>query len=208
MEINEREVKRFGYSVILATAIIGGLAVIMLIALLVGRGDDAIDDSESGDEFAAVACQFSGVDEVSTLYAAPFGAPRQQRGTLPFAQEYEVVKQHGDFYLVEVPDADPGWVYGPQGTLKGPDCDDLPQDDTPLSEYPTICTVQLPEEKTVYAEPELVNAVGTVAAGQYVVEGIQGELYLLWVDPTLTGWVAQLGGQLFGACDDLVAPAQ
>jgi hypothetical protein len=205
--MEEREVMRFGYAVGAAFVIMVGLGAVLLIGMLLGRGKDAIEDGETESEAAAVDCQYSGVDEAITLYAAPFGAPRQQQGTLPFAQEYKVVKQHGDFYLVEIPDADPGWVYGPQGTLKGA-CDDIPQDDTPLNEFPTICTLQLAEESTVYGEPDLVNAVGTVAAGQYVVEGIQGDLYLLWVDPTLTGWVTQLGGQLFGACDALVAPTQ
>lgn len=197
----------FVWSVMAAVAIVIVLAVVLLVTMLLSRGGEIIEETvESAEEAEPTDCTFTGLAGQLMVYQAPVAVPSQQQVTVLGSENYPIVSQRDDMYLIQFSDSS-GWVLGPEGTLQG-DCEDIPRDDRPLSEFPTVCTVTTEAAKPLYSEIELVNEMQTLQPGTYVVDAIENDRYLVLLDDGIAGWILSGEGQLIGACDVLANPPQ
>jgi hypothetical protein len=173
---------------------LGTTAMILLI-----RGEDAIENTESDSE-EATACEFTSQIDPLYLYHAPVGAPSQQKTSVPGREGYPIIKQNRGYYLVQAGDDLTGWAYSRDGTVNG-ECDDIPVDETALIDFPTVCAFTNTGEVMMYSEADLTNPVGAVPPGTHLVEVINADRYYLIVSENISGWVIATDGQLSGACD-------
>jgi hypothetical protein len=195
--------RRLVESVMAAVALMLCLGLGLIGVLIAGRGADAIQEADSADSEAQSAnCQFAGVSEQLVVYQVPAPAPSQRKAVVLGGETYPIISQHNGFYLLQLADGDSGWVSSQDGTI-GDNCGDIPVDDTPLADFPSVCALTNTQDITLYSEPDLINAVGTVPAGSYLVESTAGSQYYIVVDETYSGWVAASDGQIAGACDAL-----
>lgn len=184
------------------------LGIGLVGVMVLGRGEEAIEEanSESDQDAQDTDCQFTAPGAQLIVYQAPIQAQSQQKAAVIGGESYPIIKQNNGFYLLQLADDDSGWAKGQDGTTDG-DCEDVPIDETPLSEFPTVCVFNNPQEVPLYSEADLVNAIGTVPPGMYLIESTAGGQYYIILDGSSSGWVAAVGGQIMGACDMLpVAP--
>ncbi len=192
-------------SVMAAVALMFCLGLGMIGVMMLGRGMDAIQeiDAESNQQGE---CQFTGASEQLIVYQAPVPASSQQKAAVLGRETYPIISQNNGFYLLQFAGDDSGWANSQDGTTVG-NCGDIPVDDTPLAEFPSVCTFTSAQEIALYSEPDLVNAVETVPAGTYLIESTTGDQHYIVVDETYSGWVAAAAGQIAGACDALPGAA-
>jgi hypothetical protein len=117
-------------------------------------------------------------------------------------QTYPIMKQHDGFYLLQLAGDDSGWVSSEDGTTQG-NCNNIPLDSTPLAGFPTVCAFTNSQDVALYSESDLVNAIGTVPPGMYLIESAGGSGYYIVLDADHSGWVAAADGQIAGACQTL-----
>ncbi len=202
------EPKRLIGSIITAVALMLCLGLGMIGVMVLGRGEDAIKEANrsNSESDQNSDCQFTGASEQLIVYQAPILAPSQRKAAVLGGETYPIIKQNNGFYLLQLADDDSGWANSQDGTTAG-NCEDIPVDDTPLANFPTICTLAIPQEVALYSAPDLATSIGTVPAGTYLIELTTGGQYYVVLDATTSGWVAAADGQTAGACDALpVAP--
>ncbi len=195
------------WSIIVAVLLVFTLAIVLLIAMVIGQGDDVIEDTPQDADVATTDCTYTALAAQLMVYQAPVAVPSQQKVSVLGSENYPVMSQRDAMYEIELAEEDTGWSLGPEGTLQG-DCEEIPQNDTPLSDFPTVCAIRIEQSQPLYSELELVNEVQPLEPGTYVVDAINNDRYLLLLNDGIAGWVANTGGQLLGACDLLVNPAQ
>ena len=189
----------FLYSILTAIASVLGLAVVVMGALFLGRGESAM---EGGNDNPAVTnCLFAGTPAQLVLYHAPISAPSQEKVVVLGGEAFPIIAQNRGYYQLQLIDGSTGWVDSNLGALEG-ECDAIPVDETPLEEFP-ICTFATANEITLYNEAELVNAGGVAPPGTYVIESVSNDRYYI-VDEQTLGWVAGTDGQISGDCDTLL----
>ena len=199
--------RRLLASVITAVALMLCLGFGLIGVMVLGRGEDAIDEASSASESAQEGnCQFTAASEQLVVYQAPIQALSQRKAALLGGETYPVIQQNNDFFLLQLAEGDSGWANSLDGTTEG-DCENIPTDETPLANFPRVCAFNNPQEVVLYSEPDLVNAVGTVPPGSYLIKSTTGSQYYIVLDRNTSGWVAGSDGQIAGACDALpVAP--
>lgn len=202
------QLSRMAWSIAFAVILVCSISIVVLVVFVIGRSDEIAEEIDVIDTPLPpeTGCTFSGVAGDLTVYAAPFEAPSQARSIVLGGVDYPVLRQHDDMYLVELPSGETGWMRGENGTLQG-DCDDIPQDDQPLSAYPSVCAVQTESDVTLYADLDLLTEIQTLSPGTYYVEAIENDRYFILLDEETGGWmVPPETSQLHGACDGLVNP--
>jgi hypothetical protein len=181
------------------------LGIGLIGVMVLGRGEEAIEEANSESE-QDTDCQFTAAGAQLIVYQAPIKAQSQQKAAVIGGETYPIIKQNNGYYLLQLADDDSGWANGQDGTTDG-DCEDVPIDETLLSEFPTVCVFNNPQEVNLYSEADLVNAIATVPPGMYLIESTTGNQYYIILDGNISGWVGAVGGQITGACEMLpVAP--
>lgn len=176
-------------------------SLIVLIALLAGMfALSAPADAQS-------ACTFTVGADPAPIYHAPLADPAQQTSILPAGASYHVVSKSGPQYdalfLIAFEDVFTGWVDPRGGTLNGP-CDAVPIDDTPLIDYPTICTLTAASHAPFFDDAALSLSKGALDPGTYVVtRRTEGALFVR-IDHAMGGYVSASAGTLSAACEDLL----
>jgi len=187
-----------------AVALMLCLGLGLVGVMVLGQGKDAIKEVKVAAQ--DTDCQFTAASERLIVYQAPIQAPLQQKALVLGGETYPIIKQNNGYYLLQLADGDSGWANSQDGTTEG-DCEDIPIDDTPLVDFPTMCVFTNPQEAALYSKPDLVNAIGTASPGTYVIESTTGNQYYIALDENYSGWVAVADGQIAGDCDSLpVAP--
>jgi hypothetical protein len=88
------------------------------------------------------------------------------------------------------------------GMLSGA-CDTIPVDNTPLADFPTVCTLTSTSTIPFYSDSALTVSQNALAAGTYVVTSQTSRAYLVRIDHAFGGWVPSSAGSLSGACGTL-----
>ena len=135
------------------------------------------------------------------LYAAPWTAPDQQIGTITAQARYNVLAQHGGHFLVAVAEGQTGWVDRRAGGVSG-SCETIPQDDRPLTDFPTICAITLTAHTDAYNDSTLLTPKGQLAPGTYIVTRLTAPAMLVSQDHAMGFWLPATAAEPFGACSD------
>jgi hypothetical protein len=187
-----------------AVALMLCLGLGLVGVMVLGRDEDAIKAVKEAEQ--DTDCQFTAASEQLIVYQAPIQAPSQRKAAVLGGETYPIIKQNDGYYLLQLAEGDSGWANSQDGTTEG-DCEDIPIDDTPLADFPTVCAFTNPQEVALYSTPDLVNAMGTVSPGTYLIESTTGNQYYIGLDKNYSGWVAVADGQIAGDCASLpVAP--
>lgn len=176
-----------------------GLGVVGM--MLVGRGDEAIQDAQSESE-DGTDCGFTTDSEQLMVYQAPVRAQSQKKAVVLGGETYPIINQNNGYYLLQLAGQDSGWVSSEDGTTHG-NCDNIPLDGTPLAGFPTVCAFTNSQDVALYSESDLFNAIGTVPPGTYLIESAGSGGYYIVLDEGYSGWVAAADGQIAGACQTL-----
>jgi hypothetical protein len=151
---------------------------------------------------AQTSCAFTPTVEGARLYHAPLTDPSQEIGALTVGMAYLVQRQHAEHYYVTLDGVTGGWVDRRSGMLSGA-CDAIPVDNTPLGDFPTVCTLTSTDTIPFYGDSALTEPRNALAAGTYVVTSQTSRAYLVRIDHAFGGWVPSSAGSLSGACDTL-----
>jgi hypothetical protein len=153
-------------------------------------------------------CLFTPTVDPTPLYHAPMTDPGQQKGLIPAGTPHPVTSQSGEHFYLYVDDEIQGWVDRRSGMLSG-ECNGLPVDPRPLTEYPTICTLITAAAQPQYSTADLEGFQGTLPPGIHIVIQQTPSAYLVRLDHAYALWVASSAGTLSGACAELPsAPAR
>jgi hypothetical protein len=211
--MNQIHISNFVWSVAAAIVLMLCLGLALVAMMLVGQGEDAIENEDNTGQSVEAGeptdCFFTANTERLTIYLAPIAAPSQQKTTVLGSEQYAVIRENGDFYEVQVAE-DTGWVIKDAGVDDG-DCDDVPNDDTPITEFSTVCIFSNEADVTLFTEADLINAVGTAPSGNHLVEAVNTDLnrYYVVMNDGFSGWVAPEGGTIAGAgCEALTGTPQ
>ena len=211
--MNQIHINNFVWSVGAAIVLMLCLGLALVAMMLVGQGEDAIENEDNAGQSVEAGeptdCFFTANAERLIVYQAPIAAPSQQKTSVLGSERYAIIRENGDFYEVQVAE-DTGWVHDDAGSRDG-DCDNIPNDDTPITEFSTVCIFSNEAEVTLFTEVELVNTVGTAPPGNHLVEAINTDLnrYYVVMNDGFSGWVAPEGGTLAGVgCETLTASPQ
>jgi hypothetical protein len=145
-------------------------------------------------------CTFTGTLDVTPLYTAPLTDPTQQADTILSGVSYPVTLRAYEHFYIELDNAHGGWVDRRSGITEGA-CDAVPLDETPLTDYPTVCAVTLGAETTLYAGSALAVEKDAIPAGVYVVTMRTDTAYNVRLGHAYGGWIASSDGQLKPNCD-------
>jgi hypothetical protein len=196
--------RRLVGSVMAAVALMLCLGLGLVGVMVLGRGMDPSKEVKVVGQ--NVDCQFTALSERLIVYQAPIQAQSQQKVAVLGGETYPIIKQNNGYYLLQLAEGDSGWANSQDGTTEG-DCGDIPIDNTPLADFPSMCVFTNLQEVALYSKPDLLNAIGTASPGSYLIESTTGNQYYIALDENYSGWVAVTDGQIAGDCDSLpVAP--
>lgn len=195
--------RSFAWSILSAVALMLCLGLAMLVMIVLFRGDDALENEEE-ETVQSTTCFFTGQAEQLILYHAPVSAPSQQKSSVLGHEAYPIIKQNRGYYLLQITDDITGWADSRVGAVEG-NCEEMPIDETALSEFPTVCAFVSTDEVLLYSEAELINAIEVVPAGTQLVESVSSTGYYLVLGEDVSGWVAAADGQISGNCDPVRA---
>ena len=192
-------------SILTAIALMICLGSGVVVVLVVGRGDGAIQEANSAPDENG-DCQFAAASAQLRIYQAPVEAPSQEKEVVLGGAAYPILKLNNGYYLLQLAGDDSGWANSADGTAQG-SCKDIPRDDTPLADFPTVCAFTNAQEALLYSESDLINSIATVPPGTYLIESAGGSAYYIVADADHSGWVAAADGQIAGACQTLPGPS-
>ena len=127
--------------------------------------------------------------------------------TLTPSVAYPILQSHFEHFNIVVDDS-AGWVDRRAGTLDG-DCASIPEDETSLRDYATLCWFASNVNQPTYGDPDddSIRIASVEAGHSYVVlQRHPDGFYLLYYDHAFSAWVDANAGQLSGDCDDLTSP--
>lgn len=191
---------RLAGSVLIAVALMLCLGLGLVGVMVLGRSMDTIKAVKEAEQ--NIDCQFTALSERLVVYQAPIQAQSQQKVAVLGGEIYLIIIQNNGYYLLQLAEGDSGWANSQDGTTEG-DCGNIPIDDTPLADFPSMCVFTNPQEVALYSKPDLVTVIGTAAPGSYLVESTTGNQYYIVLGNNNSGWVAVVDGQIAGACDSL-----
>jgi hypothetical protein len=154
-------------------------------------------------------CTYIVEDNVIPLYSAPLNIASLQVDVLPVGSTYTVEKR-AERYLYLSSGGIAGWIHGLSlgGRTEG-DCTSLPEDDRPLTDYPTVCFFIPIEAMHVYNDSSLTDehdAFDLKGGESYPVVYADEASLFAYIDDAAGGWVSAETGFVSGLCDDLAKP--
>lgn len=182
-----------------------------LLALLIILLALALPVSPPPRATAEDTCTFTPHFNATPLYAAPLADPAQQRGEVPGGVPLLALKRSGLTYdaliYVTLDTTSGGWVDQRSGTLTGA-CDDLPLDNTPLIDYPTICTAAVSQAVPFFDDAQLFTPKPfDLQPGTYVVTRRSAASVFVRLDHAMGGWTALSAITLGPACSTVMQAA-
>ncbi len=189
-------------SIVALGVVVFVIAVVAVMFMLSGGDDEST--APTPDSTTPGACEFAATDPDTPVYSAPLSDPSQLLTAIQPGTVYAPTQQRGTHFLVAYSDTGSGWVDRRTGILNG-DCDSLPQDTRPLTEYGTLCVLTTSETLPTYTEPALVRASDTslISGTAYLVLRRSNINYGIMLDSGATVWVDANRAQITGACDGL-----
>lgn len=177
-------------------------AALSAVALVLLLASAVLPGAAQPPVAAQAACTFAATVADAPLYLAPITTPGQQKDTLPVGVAYPVIARSDAHYYIALDDAYGGWVDRRSGVLSG-DCDAVPVDPRPLTDYPTICAVTLAGPVPAYFDASLTQPREDLLAGTYIAVRRAPRAVLVQLGDAMGVWLAQASVSFSGACESL-----
>lgn len=175
-------------------------AIILILMSSLGRG------AEQAEALRAtivpfLACRFTNTTPQDIpIYSAPVSAELVEIDLMADSLQLTVTKIRNTHVFVRIRSNYGGWVDRDFGVLTG-NCDDIPLDETPLSEFSTLCLYRPTERTTLYADSELTQPRDSLQTdGVYVITGQTQTAYTIYISELITGYADKSKGLARGAC--------
>ena len=176
---------------------LGGIIFIIFISLGNNTGQE---DPMMATIEPFLACKYTNTTPQDIpIYSAPFSAEMLEMDILGDSIQLTVTKMRETHAFVIIRGNYGGWVERDLGVLTG-DCD-LPLDESPLTDFPTICFFRPTEQTTLYADTVLQSVVQSIKPTEsYVIIGQTESVYQIRISSLIGGYVDKTKGLASGAC--------
>jgi len=147
-----------------------------------------------------LACRFNNTtpDNIP-IYSAPFSAEMLEIDTLADSVQATILTLRDSHVQIRIRGNYSGWVERDLGVLTG-DCD-LPEDETPLTSFATICFYIPTERTTLYVASDLAEAVQSLLPEEaYVITSQTETAYHIRINNFTAGYADKSKGLTRGAC--------
>ncbi|PJF30171.1 MAG: hypothetical protein CUN52_04610 [Phototrophicales bacterium] len=147
-----------------------------------------------------LACRFNNTTPSDIpVYSAPFSAEMLEIDTLADSVQALVITLRDTHVLVRIRGNYSGWVARDLGVLTG-DCN-LPEDQTPLTSFATICFYRPTERTTLYTTTDLQEPIQSLIPDEsYVIIGQSETAYHIRINNFIAGYADKNKGLTRGAC--------
>lgn len=194
------------YTIIIFIIVLGGFLMISFIRL--DRQDDATEVNVTDVPF--LACNFTNTGaEPITLYSVPLADPlfalADVRAGVPFV--VRSIHTPTGLLLIETDRGVSGYVDPFMGLATG-ECDvpHVPRDETPLTDFPTVCHFTANADTTLFDDAALGASKSVLGGGEVFVlleqSATEDRFYGEAVNG-LNGWLRAEDGEIAGACGAL-----
>ena len=190
----------FGFArTIIAGMIVFLGGIIFIIFLSLGNNTEQTDPFMETIEPLLVCTYTNTTPREIPIYSAPFSAEILEIDLLGDSFQLTVTKIRETHVFVTIQGNYGGWVERNLGALTG-DCD-LPLDETPLTNFATVCFFPPTEQTTLYADSTLQNVVQSLQPTQsYVIIGQTENAYQIRISSLIGGYADKSKGVSNGAC--------
>ncbi len=156
------------------------------------------------------ACVFIVTVDVAGGFSQPVTDPAFQVASVQGGLSYQVLRSAQQHFLVKYTIGGEGvWLDRRSGYIEG-NCLNIPVDETPLTDYDSLCFFSSANEVTIYTDATLEaikTPIGNLPPNREVlVTAQQGDAYFLHFDHAMGGWVAKNSGTVRGNCENLSIP--
>lgn len=176
--------------------LIGGFVALSL--LRVEQQQAAIADATP---VPFVACNFTNTGAESIqVYSAPFADDIYAIDEIPPSVPYPVTRVNSGYLYIELRQNYGGYVDQFRGLTTG-DCDVVPAEDRPATDFATVCRFTPAVDATLYRTAALEQAADRAPADVPLVVMLQSsDAYFVAKASGLRGWVPAQAGATSGAC--------
>lgn len=156
------------------------------------------------------ACVFIVTVDVTGGFSQPVTDPAFQVASVQGGLSYQVLRSAQQHFLVQYTVGGDGvWLDRRSGYIEG-NCLNIPVDETPLTDYDSLCFFSSSTEVSVYNDASLSTIktpLGNLPPNREVLVTVQDEdAYFLHFDHAMGGWVAKNSGVVRGDCENLSVP--
>ncbi|MDZ4672705.1 MAG: hypothetical protein SH821_17725 [Phototrophicales bacterium] len=189
----------FARTIIAGMVIFIGVAILILLSALGNTAQQT--QSLQATVVPFLACRFTNTTPQNIpIYSAPFSAELLEIDVVGDSVQLTVTKIRNTHVFVIIRGTYGGWVERDFGVLTG-NCDEFPLDETPLTEFSTVCFFRPTEQTTLYRDTTLQEAVqGLVPEGSYVIVGQTDTVYQIRISSLIGGFADKTKGLVRGAC--------
>jgi hypothetical protein len=176
---------------------LGGIIFIFFLSL--GNNTEPTDPFMETIE-PRLACTYTNTTPREIpIYSAPFSAEILEMDLLGDSFQLTVTKLRETHAFVTIRGNYGGWVELNLGQLTG-DCE-LPLDESPLTDFATVCFFTPTEQTTLYTDSTLQNVVQSLQPDQsYVIIGQTENTYQIRISSLIGGYADRSKGLSNGAC--------
>jgi ABC-type antimicrobial peptide transport system permease subunit len=189
----------FARTIIAGMVIFIGVAILIMLSALGNTAQQT--ESLQATVVPFLACRFTNTTPQNIpVYSAPFSAELLQIDVAVDSVQLTVTEIRSTHVFVILRGNYGGWVERDFGVLTG-NCDEFPMDETPLTEFSTVCFFRPTEPTTLYRDSSLQEAVqGLVPADSYVIIGQTDNTYQIRISSLIGGFADKTKGLTRGAC--------
>lgn len=147
-----------------------------------------------------LACRFTNTTPSDIpIYSAPFSAPMLEIDTLRDSAQATVLTLRDSHIRIRIRGNYSGWVERNLGVLTG-NCN-LPEDESPLTTFSTICFYIPTEQTTLYTTSDFLGPIQSLSPeGAYVIIAQTTSAYHIRINSFTEGYADKTKGLTRGAC--------